>query len=127
MAVSVLSRLINFGLIGIGVTAVHVILATSLIELLFAGPAVANGIAFIIAACVSFIANARFTFKTGLDGRSFVRFVLVTVICGGLSAGIAGGVEAQGLDYRIGIAAVVVIAPPLTFLFHNFWSFRRSK
>ncbi len=124
---SVLSRLINFGLIGLGVTAVHVIIAASLIELLLAGPAVANGIAFIIAACVSFIANARFTFKTGLDGRSFVRFLLVTGICGGLSAAIAARVEAQGLDYRIGIAAVVVIVPPLTFLFHNFWSFRQSK
>ena len=69
---SVLPRLVKFGLIGIGVTAVHVILAASLVELLLAGPAMANGIAFIIAACVSFIANARFTFKTGLDGRSFV-------------------------------------------------------
>ena len=62
---SVLPRLVKFGLIGIGVTAVHVILAASLVELLLAGPAMANGIAFIIAACVSFIANARFTFRLG--------------------------------------------------------------
>ena len=124
---SILSRFFKFGLIGVGVTTVHVIIAASLIELLLAGPAVANGIAFMFAACVSFITNARFTFKAGLQGRSFVRFLLVTGIFGGLSASIAGGVEARGFDYQIGIAVVIVIVPPLTFLFHNFWSFRVSK
>ena len=32
--------------------------------------------------------------------------------------------EAQGLDYRIGIAAGVAIVPVLSFLLHNFWRFR---
>lgn len=122
---SVLSRLVKFGLTGMGVTAVHVVIAAGLVELSLAGPALANGVAFIIAACISFIANARFTFRTGLDGRSFVRFLLVTGICGGISAAIAAGAEAHGLDYRIGIAAVVAIVPTLSFLLHNFWSFRQ--
>lgn len=109
---------------GIGVTALHVVVATSLVEMSLAGPAAANGIAFIAAALASFLLNARFTFRTQATGGPLVRFLLVTGLCGALSAAIAAFAEAQGFDYRIGIAAVVAIVPILSFLLHNFWSFR---
>ena len=124
---SFLSRFVKFGLTGVAVTAIHVAVAASLVELSMAGPATANGIAFVIATCVSFITNARFTFRIQLESRYFVRFLIVTGVCGGLSAAIAASADAQGLDYRIGIAAVVAIMPVLSFLLHNFWSFRQSK
>lgn len=121
---SLLSRLVRFGMTGIGVTALHVVVAASLVELSHAGPAAANGIAFIAAALVSFLVNARFTFRAQAAGGPLVRFLLVTGLCGALSAAIAAVAEAQGLDYRIGIAAVVAIVPVLSFLLHNFWTFR---
>ena len=122
---TLLARLVRFGLAGVGVTALHVLVAASLIEMSLLGPAAANGLAFVIAACASFIINARFTFRARFTGTAFVRFLMVTGFCGALSAAIAAFAEAQGLDYRIGIAAVVAIIPMLSFLLHNFWSFRR--
>ncbi|MEX0504435.1 GtrA family protein [Alphaproteobacteria bacterium LSUCC0719] len=124
---SFLSRFVKFGLIGVGVTAIHVVVAATLVESSMAAPSTANGIAFIIAATVSFMVNARITFGAKLEVRSFIRFLSVTGACGGLSAAIAAVADAQGLDYRIGIVAVVATIPVLSFLLHNFWSFRQLK
>lgn len=123
---SITTRLIKFGLTGLGVTATHIVIAAGLVELSISGPAVANGIAFVIAACLSFIANARFTFETRPDHGTFFRFLFVTGACGGLSAGIAGIAESNGFSYWIGIAGVVAVVPLVSFLLHNFWSFKRS-
>lgn len=120
-----LSRFVRFGITGIGVTAVHVAVAVSLVEAALTGPAVANGVAFVVAAMVSYIINARFTFRAKLASGPLLRFLLVTGSCGVLSAAIAAFAEARSLDYRAGIVAVVVIVPVLSFLLHNFWSFRQ--
>ena len=50
---SLLSRLVRFGMTGIGVTALHVMVAASLVELSHAGPAAANGIASSLGADIS--------------------------------------------------------------------------
>ena len=119
------ARLIRFGVVGLGVTALHVLVAVSLVELSLSGPPAANGIAFVVATCISFIINARFTFRSRLTGGTFVRFLFVTGLCGALSTTIAALAEDRGVDYRIGITLVVAIVPILSFLLHNLWSFRR--
>ena len=62
----------------------------------------------------------KFTFRARLAAGGFARFVLVTMICGGVSVGIAHLAEMQGLDYRIGILLVVLVVPGLSFPLHNF-------
>ena len=81
--------------------------------------------AFIIAALTSFLINARFTFGASLSGGAFARFMFVTLMCGGMSVGVASVVNVAGLDYRFGIALVVAIVPLASFLLHNFWSFAK--
>ena len=122
---SLAARLVRFGVTGVGVTAIHILIAVTLVELSLAAPPLANGVAFVSSACISFLVNARFTFKAHPSGGAFVRFWLVTILCGGLSAAIASFAEARHLDYRLGIAMVVAIVPILSFILHNFWSFRR--
>ena len=123
---SMFTRMIRFGITGLAVTFLHVLIAVTLVEAALAGPAAANGIAFILAACTSYVVNAKFTFRARLAAGGFARFVLVTMICGGVSVGIAHLAEMQGLDYRIGILLVVLVVPGLSFLLHNFWSFGRD-
>ena len=120
-----LTRLIRFGIAGGGVTLLHIVIAVSLVESGMTGAAMANGTAFIIAALTSFLINARFTFHASLGGGAFPRFMMVTLVCGGLSVGLASLVDSAGLDYRIGIAVVVAIVPFISFLLHNFWSFAK--
>ena len=120
-----LGRLIRFGIAGGCVTLFHIVIVVSLVETGIAGVAMANGTAFTIAAVTSFLINARFTFHASLASTAFLRFMLVTLVCGGLSVGLAYLVESAGLDYRIGIAVVVAVVPLIAFLLHNFWSFAK--
>ena len=119
------ARLIRFGIAGGCVTLLHIVVAVSLVESGMAGVAMANGTAFTIAAVTSFLINARFTFHASLASTAFLRFMLVTLVCGGLSFGLAYLVEAAGLGYHIGIAVVVAVVPLISFLLHNFWSFAK--
>ena len=120
-----LGRLIRFGIAGGCVSLLHIVVALSLVETSMAGVAMAKGTAFNIAALTSFLINARFTFHTNLASTAFLRFMLVTLVCGGLSVRLAYLVESAGLDYRIGFAVVVAVAPLISFLLHNFWSFAK--
>ena len=111
----------QFGVIG-GVTAIYLIAVTPSNCRL---PPHWQWRGLCLVRVISFLVNARFTFKAHPSGGAFVRFWLVTILCGGLSAAIASFAEARHLDYRLGIAMVVAIVPILSFILHNFWSFRR--
>ena len=120
-----LGRLIRFGIAGGCVSLLHIVVAVSLVESGMAGAAMANGTAFTIAALTSFLINARFTFHANLASTAFLRFMLITLVCGALSVGLAYFVESAGLDYRIGIAVVAAVVPLISFLLHNFWTFAK--
>lgn len=117
-------RVLRFGISGVLVTALHVGLAVALITTVAAPPPTANGIAFLAATAFSYVINTSWSFSKPLHGQNFVRFVIVAAIGGGLAVMLSAMAHRLGLQYMVGIALVVLVVPPTTFLLHNFWTYR---
>lgn len=117
-------RALRFGLTGIGVTALHALIAVLFIEYVWPLPPLANGVAFGIATVVSYVVNTTWSFSGRLHGRTLVRFVTVSVVGFFLAMLVAWIAQVAGLDYRLGIVAVALTLPVFTFVLHNFWTYR---
>jgi putative flippase GtrA len=117
-------RMIRFGLTGLLNTAVHVVIASSLIELMSVMPAIANGIAFTFATLISYFINTVWSFAGTLHGRTLFRFVAVSLMGLALASGVSGAISYLGLSYWYGIAAVVSVLPLFNFSMHHFWTYR---
>lgn len=113
----------RFALVGIGVTALHAMLATALIVLAALGPVAANGCAFVVATLVSYLANTFWTFERRPQPRSFARFVFVSL--GGLvlTLALAGAADVLGYPFYVGLAAVVAVVPIASFAMHRLWTY----
>ena len=118
------TKLFRFGVAGLAATFVHVVTAASLIERGVLGPAAANGVAFVTATVFSYFLNTTWSFSKRIGRDTFFRFVVVSVAAGTIAVALSGTIEHYGMHYWVGIAAVVLIVPPLTFFMHNYWSYR---
>ncbi|MBW3567094.1 MAG: GtrA family protein [Proteobacteria bacterium] len=114
----------RFVVTGLLVTALHVLVAALLIDVAHIPPSFANGIAFLTATTVSYTVNTLWSFSSALHGRSLVRFMAVSVIGGFLAMAISFIAQEASLHYLFGIALVAFMVPPVTFLLHNFWTYR---
>ncbi|RBA56865.1 GtrA family protein [Stutzerimonas zhaodongensis] len=122
----VTGRLLRFGLTGMLATLMHSLIAIACVETALAGPAMANGIAFIGATLLSYVINTRWSFARPLQGRTLARFLLVSLIGFCTAMTVAGAVERAALNYLFGIAAVAMVVPLMTFFLHNFWTYKGS-
>jgi len=116
----------RFALVGVGVTALHTVLATLLIVVWSLHPVIANGIAFTAATLVSYVANTLWTFEHRPHPRSLVRFIAVSLVCLVLTLILAGAAEAMGYAFYVGLAAVICIVPAASFALHKLWTYRSS-
>jgi len=117
-------RAVRFALSGVLVTALHVLIATVFINLVLPEATLANGIAFLIATITSYWINTHWSFSSKLHGKNLIRFGVVSLLGLGLAVGVSGVVQAYGFPYLYGISAVVFTVPPITFILHNFWTYR---
>ncbi|KRW66623.1 sugar translocase [Pseudomonas sp. TTU2014-105ASC] len=124
MQQSVAGRLLRFGMTGVLVTLVHTLIAIVCVETGLAGPALANGAAFTGATLLSYVINTRWSFARPLHGHTLVRFLLVSLVGLFLAVIIAGAMEQAAVNYLLGIAAVAMVVPVLSFCMHNFWTYR---
>lgn len=115
---------VSFAAVGVLSTLTHVCVATLLIELLGARPPVANGVAFVVATLLSYVANTRWSFGARLGAATAWRFALVAGTAGLMSMGIAWLVERAGGHYALGIALVVVFVPAFSFIGHRTFTYR---
>lgn len=122
----ILIKACRFGFSGLLVTGIHAIVASLLITTVMPNPALANGIAFLTSTVFSYTINALWTFSSPLHGRNLVRFLQVSVLGFMIAVTVSGAAEHYGLHYWYGIALVICTVPPITFLLHNFWTFRRE-
>jgi len=116
----------KFGLSGLMVTGLHVVVAFVLITTVLPFPPAANGIAFVIANLVSYTINTLWTFSSPLQGRSLVRFVLVSLLGFIIAIMVSGLAQWYGLHYWWGIGLVVCCVTPVSFLLHNFWTYKQD-
>ena len=117
-------RAIRFALSGMLVTGLHVLIATAFIQIVLPAPSLANGVAFTVATIFSYIIHTTWSFSSPLHGKNLFRFSLVSFIGLFLAVSISGAADYFGMHYSYGIALVVCIVPPVTFLLHNFWTYR---
>lgn len=115
---------IRFAFSGLLLTGVHVLVASALIQIVLLSPAVANGIAFLVATLLSYLINTIWSFSSSLHGKTLTRFLLVSIIGLSLSISISWATQYSGFDYLYGIGLVVFIVPPVTFFLHNFWTYK---
>ena len=117
-------RFRRFALTGVASTAIHVLFALAMIEILGAGPTVANIFAFSVSTVFAYFVNTQWSFATKVTGTNITRYLCVAVL--GLLATIAISTlfETLSLHYYMGIFAIVVVVPMISFLSHLFWTYR---
>lgn len=123
--VSIFRRAARFGLSGIIATAIHVSVAVLLVSQFQWHPAWANAMAVACATVFSYVANTLWSFSSAIDGTTLLRFLCVSIGITFFAGAVSGVAEWVGIDYRIGIALVVVSIPPLTFWLHHNWTYRK--
>lgn len=114
----------RFAISGLLVTGLHVFVAAGFIRLLVAAPPVANGVAFVVATVFSYMINTLWSFSRPLYGRNLLRFVLVSMVGCLLAMTVSSVAQDYGLHYLHGIGLVALVVPPVTFLLHNYWTYR---
>lgn len=118
------ARLLRFGATGVFATGIHIATATALITQAGAAPYIANPIAFLVATVASYVINTHWSFSQRMDHRTLMRYGCVAVMgCLGSTA-ISAVAEMARLDFRLGIALVIVLVTPATFMLHNMWTYR---
>lgn len=118
-------RVLRFGITGLVVTGVHVLVAAGLIRFLRFDPKLANGVAFVIATALSYGVNTLWSFSSPIGGSNFVRFISVSTVGLLLTLTFSGAAQYLGLHYIYGILVVVCTVPLVTFLLHHFWTYRK--
>lgn len=114
----------RFAVSGVLVTGLHVVVAAGFIHLILPKPAVANGVAFVVATVFSYLINTLWSFSSPLHARNLIRFLVVSGVGCVLAITVSGLAELYGMHYWIGIASVVAIVPPVTFILHSMWTYR---
>ena len=118
---------LRFGVTGAFITALHVLIAVLLIESFAFSPPVANGVAFTVATCVSYLVNSVWSFSSSLALHGLLKFFSVSVVGLALSVGISFFIDRAGYSYWLGLACVIAVVPPATFLLHRLWTYRKPR
>lgn len=122
-------QIVRFGLVGIMATATHIITVLVLVEESKWGPLWANLFAFSLAILVSFRGHYHWTFKVSTPYTfAFPRFFTIVLLGLGLNQTIMFSVVSLlGLNYRLGLAAVIMVVPPISFMVTKLWAFQSIK
>lgn len=117
-------RVFRFGVSGVVATGVHVAIATTLINGFSTSQVTANGVAFVCANVCSYLLNALWSFSAKPGRANFLRFYAVSLLGLALTLAISWLAQTLGLSYWVGLAAILSVVPPLTFVLHRYWTFR---
>ncbi|MCA8031713.1 GtrA family protein [Burkholderia arboris] len=118
------TRLIRFGVSGLGSTALHALIAAAMFALFDATPVIANATAFVCSTAFSYLANTLWSFASPVTWGNFARFLVVATAGLAVTMLLAHGTGALGLARAWSIVAVVLCVPPVTFALHRLWTYR---
>jgi putative flippase GtrA len=118
-------RAIRFAITGLIVTGIHVLVAASIIHLVYPDQMLSNGIAFLVATTFSYLANTIWSFSNPITRANFLRFISVSSFGLLLAITVSGTAQHFDLHYMYGIALVACTIPPITFLLHSIWTYRK--
>ncbi|MBF0680371.1 MAG: GtrA family protein [Devosia sp.] len=84
----------------------------------------AHTVAFLLVNLFSYLLNSFLVFRAAPTLAQYVRFFGVSLFSLVATLVIAGICELLGLDYRIGLVAVILITPPVTYALQKAFTFR---
>jgi len=117
-------RLLRFAFSGVFATGLHVCIALTLIAQADMSPPWANAIAFTWATAGSYLLNTFWSFSALPALANARRFALVSLGGLALTALVSHAAQLAGGTPGVGIALVVCVVPPLTFVAHRCWTYR---
>jgi putative flippase GtrA len=120
------TRVFRFGVTGVLTTGFHVSIAVAMFNLVAPSQAIANGAAFIVATIFSYIVNTLWSFSTTIRRKNLLRYFFIASICFVVSIEVSEFAESMGVDYLLGIGAVAMIVPIISFILHQLWTYRQS-
>jgi putative flippase GtrA len=118
------ASVIRFGLTGIVTTLLHVGIASLLHERCGANAGLSNTIAFMASNLLSYVLNAMWSFRQPMTVPTWRRFVGVSLVAASMTFLIAQVIELAGGNFYLGIAAVVLTVPALSYHLHRRYTFR---
>lgn len=122
-------QIMRFGLVGITATATHIIAILIMVEWSNIEPLTANFFAFSMALLISFTGNYHWTFNASDPyTESFPRFFTIALFGMGLNQTIMFiAVSMLNMDYRLGLVAVIMVVPAISFMANRKWAFQSIK
>ena len=117
-------QIVRFTVAGLLVTGIHALVAALAIGIGGLRPEAGNGLAFVVANISSYLLHTLWSFSAQPRTKNMFRFVVVSLFLFAVSVVVPGIVDRLGLHYGIGITAVTLIIPPLSFVLHRFWTYR---
>ncbi|MBN3750203.1 GtrA family protein [Burkholderia sp. Se-20373] len=118
------TRLVRFGVSGLGSTAIHTLVAAALFARFDATLVTANAIGFLCATAFSYLANTLWSFSSTVGTRNAMRFLAVTLAGFVETMLLARAAEALEVSRGMSIVAIALLVPPTTFALHRLWTYR---
>ncbi|MFM0250568.1 GtrA family protein [Paraburkholderia sediminicola] len=118
------TKVLRFGASGLLATGLHVIVAMTLIMRAGTEPALANALAFACSTGSSYLLNTFWSFSSVPALANVWRFAIVSLGGLTLTALVAHATAVAGGGPGLGIAMVVCVVPPVTFIAHRWWTYR---
>ncbi|PZQ64118.1 MAG: polysaccharide synthesis protein GtrA [Phenylobacterium zucineum] len=118
-----------FAIIGAAATLTHVVAALAARELGGLSVMEANFAGYLMAVGVSYVGNARLTFRRrALHGPQFLRFIVVSLLGLCVTQGLTWLLAEQwGWPFWAALGVVAVAVPALSFGLSRVWAFRAAS
>jgi putative flippase GtrA len=118
-----------FALVGAAATATHVTVALLARGLVGLSPLEANFVGYLAAVSVSYLGNARLTFRRrARDGAQMLRFAVVSLSGLALTQGLTWLLVARlAWPFAAGLAVVAAAVPAFSFVLSRVWAFRAAS
>lgn len=125
-----LGQLVSFAVVGVGATLTHALAFHVLYAWVDVTQLPANIIGFLVAFCVSYLGQFKWTFKTEAQAatcqkKAFMRFAKTAAIGLLLNLAWAGiTIDWLGLHHYVYLALLMFVTPVVIFLLNKFWVFK---
>ena len=126
---SLLQQVPLFVVVGACATLTHVVVALAAREFAGLSPMQANFAGYLLAVGISYLGNARLTFRRrAAHGAQFARFIAVSLLGLALTQGLTW-LLVERLDWPFlgGLGVVAVAVPALSFVLARAWAFRAGR
>lgn len=124
--VTLSTKFIRFGGVGILNTAIHTVVAILAVETLSVWPPVGQALGFITSNLFSYIVNALVTFRMPVSLAGYVKFLSISLTTLLVALALSTTVQMLGLNYLIGLALFVLLNPLISFTMHCLVTFRKA-